>query len=167
MAFSISPRKMFPPQGHDHKKCVKEALRKAEEICRLKGARLTAIRRNVLEIVWESHTPIGAYDILERLNKGGGRNAPITVYRALEFLMEHLLIHRLESLNAYTGCEWVGSPHGAHFLICNICGSVGELPDNKIDRVISRSAAQAGFAVDSAVVEVRGLCPDCRSRSTS
>ena len=124
---------------------------------------MTAIRRNVFEIVWENHSPIGAYDILERLNENSGRTAPITVYRALEFLMEHQLIHRLESLNAYTGCEWVGTPHVAHFLICNECGAAGELPDIKIDQAISRSASVAGFSVESVVVEVRGLCPDCRS----
>lgn len=153
---------LFHSQGHDHGHCVSDALKKAEEICASRGTRLTEMRRRVLEFVWESHIPLGAYDILERLNEGGGRTAPITVYRALEFLMAHELVHRLSSLNAYTGCGLPGTPHGAHFLICNACGAAAELQDSQIDRAISRGAAQAGFAVDAPVVEVRGLCPVCR-----
>ncbi len=154
---------IFPAHDHDHGHCVADALKKAEEICALRGARLTQMRRRVLEFVWESHVPVGAYDILDRLNAGGGRAAPIAVYRALEFLMAHELVHRLASLNAYTGCGLPGTPHGAHFLICNGCGAAAELHDRQIDRAISRGADQAGFAVDAPVVEVRGLCPDCRS----
>jgi Fur family zinc uptake transcriptional regulator len=153
---------LFPAQGHDHGHCVADALKKAEAICAARGARLTKMRRRVLEFVWESHIPLGAYDILERLNAGGGRTAPITVYRALEFLMAHELVHRLASLNAYTGCGLPGTPHGAHFLICNACGAAAELQDTRIDLAISRGAEQAGFAVDAPVVEVRGLCPACR-----
>ncbi len=153
---------LFLPEEHDHGHCVSDALAKAEEICAARGARLTKMRRRVLDIVWEGHIPLGAYDILERLNAGGGRTAPITVYRALEFLMAHELVHRLASLNAYTGCGLPGTPHGAHFLICNACGAAAELQDPQIDLAISRGAAQAGFAVDAPVVEVRGLCPGCQ-----
>ena len=153
---------LFLPEEHDHGHCVSDALAKAEQICASRGARLTKMRRRVLEFVWESHIPLGAYDILERLNGSGGRCAPITVYRALEFLMAHELVHRLASLNAYTGCGLPGTPHGAHFLICNACGAAAELQDTQIDQAISRGAARAGFAVDDPVVEVRGLCPACR-----
>ncbi len=153
---------LFPARGHDHGHCVSDALAKAEAICAARGARLTKMRRRVLEFVWESHIPLGAYAILERLNGGGGRCAPIAVYRALEFLMAHELVHRLASLNAYTGCGLPGAPHGAHFLICSGCGAAAELQDAQIDRAISRGAARAGFAVDAPVVEVRGLCPACR-----
>ena len=151
----------FPSQDHDHDHCIADALLKAEEICARKGARLTPLRRSVFEFVWESHSPVGAYDILERLNLAGSRSAPITVYRALDFLMTHGLVHRLASLNAYTGCGVPGTPHGAHFLICNGCGTVAELHDPDIDRAISYGAAQAGFAVLSPVVEVQGRCPGC------
>ncbi len=153
---------LFLPEEHDHGHCVADAIEKAEQICASRGSRLTKMRRRVLDIVWESHVPVGAYDILERLNAGGGRTAPITVYRALEFLMAHGLVHRLSSLNAYTGCDLPGTPHGAHFLICNACGAAAELQDDQIDRAISRGASKAGFAVDAPVVEVRGLCPACR-----
>ncbi len=163
----------FHPRDHDHGHCISDALLKAEAICARRGARLTPIRRSVLGLVWESHSPVGAYDILERLNtdsrpagehmKSGKRtNAPITVYRALEFLMAQGLVHRLASMNAYTGCGLPDTPHGAHFLICDDCGAAAELSDPDIERAISRGAARAGFTVKAPVVEVQGRCPACR-----
>jgi Fur family zinc uptake transcriptional regulator len=152
----------FLSRDHDHDHCIAEALSRAEEICARKSARLTRIRKRVLSFVWESHSPVGAYDILDRLNAEGRRTAPITVYRALDFLMENGLVHRLASVNAYTGCGVPETPHGAHFLICDECGAVAELLDPKIDRAISLGAKQAGFAVKSPVVEVQGRCPSCQ-----
>lgn len=151
----------FPGPDHDHGHCIADALIKAEEICAHSGARLTPLRKSVLEFVWESHAPVGAYDILERMSAGGRRTAPITVYRALDFLIAQGLVHRLESLNAYTGCGVPDVPHGAHFLICGDCGAVAELCDTAIDRAIVRGAAQAGFAVSAPVVEIQGRCPEC------
>ena len=97
---------MFGIEEHDHRVCVKDALEQATAICAKRGARLTPIRRRVLELIWASHKPSGAYDILEALSQEsrGKRIAPPTVYRALDFLLEQGLIHRLESLNAFIGC---------------------------------------------------------------
>jgi Fur family zinc uptake transcriptional regulator len=158
-------REPFPAKNHDHRRCVARAVLEAEEICSKKEVRLTPIRRRVLELVWESHAPVGAYDILERMNAEGRRTAPITVYRALDFLLDHRLIHRIASRNAFAGCGFPGTPHGAHFLICNECGAVAELHDTAIDRAIQAGAAEAGFAVDDPVVEIQGTCPDCQKAS--
>ena len=117
----------FPDPDHDHAPCRTEALDKAERLCRTTGKKLTNIRRRVLETVWESHRPIGAYDILAKLNQDGGRTAPIIIYRALEFLMDNGLVHRLASLNAFIGCSHPEHDHAAGFLICKECGSTVEL----------------------------------------
>ena len=90
---------------HDHSQCVDSALADADALCARQGVRLTALRRRVLELVWQSHKPLGAYDILGTLSEEDGRRAaPPTVYRALDFLMENGLIHRIASLNAFIGC---------------------------------------------------------------
>lgn len=151
----------FPDSEHDHASCRRSALHRAEAICTDRGLRLTAQRRRVLELVWENHAPIGAYDVLERLNVGGGRNAPSVVYRALDFLMAQGFVHRIASLNAYVGCECPGAPHTAQFLICRLCGTVAELHDPRIGRAIRRGAGEVGFEVESTVVEVKGICPGC------
>lgn len=147
---------------HDHRHCIKAALAEAERICREQSGRLTEQRKRVLELVWKSHKPVGAYAILEQLRAEGYNGAPPTVYRALEFLLEHGLIHRIESLNAYTGCAHPGEQHSGQFLICSKCQRVAELDDPKVSATISSSAARHGFAADHQVIEIRGLCPHCQ-----
>jgi Fur family zinc uptake transcriptional regulator len=80
----------------------------------------------------------------------------------LDFLLEHGLIHRIESLNAYTGCAHPGQVHTGQFLICSKCQRVAEIDDRKVDQTIAKTAAKLGFVADSPVIEIRGLCPACQ-----
>lgn len=155
----------FDGEHHDHDRCVTAALGEAERLCARRGARLTALRKRVLALVWTSHSPVGAYDILDRLSPEHGRAAPPTVYRALEFLLEQGLVHRIESLNAFVGCPHPGETHSGQFLICRDCGAAAEMQDRTIDRAISTQAAACGFTVEGKTVEVRGLCPTCQETS--
>lgn len=160
-----APRQAFDLAAapHDHAACIDDALAHAERLCETRGARLTPVRRRVLELVWRGHRPRGAYDILEDLAAEGRRAAPLTVYRALDFLVAHGLVHRLESLNAFVGCTDPGARHATQFLVCRTCGTAAELQDPKVARAIEASASAAGFAVEQPMVEVRGLCPRCRA----
>ena len=152
----------FLSDEHDHRHCVANALEDAKTICAERGARLTPVRRRVLEIIWQSHRPLGAYAILEVLSGEGHSPAPPTVYRALEFLLKHGLVHRLSSLNAFIGCAHPGHPGAGQFLLCTACGTAAELNDPRIERAIERSAATEGFTSQVHTVEIRGLCPHCR-----
>ena len=105
----MATARAFPRPGHDHAPCAKDALMRAEKLCRRKGLRFTDVRRRVLGAIWEGHAPKGAYDILATLNTGGGRHAPMAVYRALDFLQTHGLVHRVESRNAFVGCAADGA----------------------------------------------------------
>jgi Fur family zinc uptake transcriptional regulator len=148
---------------HDHEGCVDQAIRTAEHICRERGLRFTAQRKRVLELVWNSHKPIGAYDILDRLRQDGQKAAPPTVYRALEFLIEADLVHRLDSLNAFIGCADPHVPHSGQFLICQSCRSVTEFDDRDISGLIEKSAAGLGFAALHQTLEVQGTCQRCQT----
>lgn len=152
----------FDGDSHDHGLCIADALRTAEQLCARRGARLTKLRRRVLELVWTSHAPVGAYELLGRLGRERERAAPPTVYRALEFLLAHGLVHRIESLNAFVGCPHPGKSHSGQFLICRDCGAAAEMHDASINEAIAERAAACGFAVERKTVEVRGLCPACR-----
>ncbi len=154
----------FPRPEHDHASCVESAMQRAERLCRTRGARLTALRRRVLELVWGSHAPVGAYALLDRMAEGGTRPAPITVYRALDFLQAHGLIHRVESLNAFVGCEHPGQGHGSQFLICRGCRAVAEIHDARLDRAIERTAADGGFALAERRLELEGWCRHCAAQ---
>jgi len=151
----------FKNQRHNHASCVKSALSDAESACSALGLRLTSIRRQVLELVWASHAPIKAYELLEQLHQQNPKAAPPTVYRALEFLQNAGLVHRLESLNAYLGCGKPGEPHVGQFLICRSCGSVAEINEPKITQLLNAQAAQLGFETQQQLVELKGLCPQC------
>ena len=159
----MTPPALFPAAQHDHGDCIRDALEAAERSCREHGARLTAIRRRVLELVWASHEPVGAYGLLDRLAAEGIKAVPPTVYRALDFLLEQGLVHRLERLNAYVGCSHRHGPHTAQFLICMGCRRVAELDDPAIGSALLQSAKSRGFTIERQTVEVEGLCPECRN----
>ncbi|MGD9924701.1 MAG: transcriptional repressor, partial [Pseudorhodoplanes sp.] len=120
---------IFPAPDHDHNRCSADALRHAEALCDQRAQKLTPTRRQVLEVLLENHKPLGAYEIIDRAARHGTRHAPITVYRALDFLIENGLAHRIESRNAYIACVHGHDPSDlVVFLICERCGEVGEAP---------------------------------------
>jgi len=143
-------------------KQVKQALATAERICRERGVRLTETRRRVLELVWSSHKPVGAYALLDQLRNEELGSAPPTVYRALDFLIENGLIHRIERMNAFVGCSHPGEAHRGFFLICGDCGNAEELQSDGLAETISRSADRRGFAARDMTLEVTGTCAECR-----
>lgn len=151
----------FGKARHDHRDCLTAAVDTAERLCDLRGVRLTPLRRQVLELVWRSHDPVGAYPILDALRQKGRRAAPPTVYRALEFLTEQGLVHRIASRNAYMGCADPEHAHASQFLICARCGAASELTDGRIQGAIGARARSVGFRVQHLMVEVIGLCPTC------
>ena len=156
-----APDTTFPARGHDHRTCIADALDAADRVCRERNLRFTRIRKSVLEIVWNRHAPIGAYDILDALRAERRTAAPPTVYRALDFLVEHGFVHKIESLNAFVGCGHPDDDHVAQFLICGDCRQVGELEDPEIARLIASKAAHAGFDVSRQTIEIEGRCRNC------
>ena len=158
---------MFISRAHDHGSCVETALDRAETVCSTRGVRLTELRRQVLELIWRRHEPVGAYDLLDALKVTHRRAAPPTVYRALDFLIDQGLVHRLESLNAYIGCTKPEELHAGQFLICTRCDSIGELDDAEIAEAVIRRAATLGFTVERQTIEVRGICAQCSADSAN
>ena len=154
----------FPSERHDHGRCVQTAVSRAHDLCARRGARLTPLREQVLELVWRSHAPIGAYQLMERLAESRGRVAPPTIYRALDFLLEHGFIHKLESVNAYTTCHHPSEPHSVPFFICDVCASAIELCDPRVAELLVEQARQLGFLPEAQTLEVHGVCRQCRDR---
>lgn len=152
----------FPGTGHDHRGCVNAALDRAERVCSERKVRLTPQRRRVLELVWQSHRPAKAYEVMQALADGERPVAPPTVYRALDFLMAQGLVHRLASCNAFVGCGAPEQAHAGHFLICTDCEAVAELQAPEVDRLLAERAGQQGFELQRETIELAGLCPACR-----
>ena len=145
------------------------SLERAEALCQKRGVQLTPLRRDVLRLVLEAEAPIGAYALLDQLKASRAKAAPPTVYRALDFLLEQGLIHRLERLNAFMGCnEALEGHHHDHahdhphqFLICRGCGVTREISDHAVEAAIVAAALRGGFSAARATVEIEGLCAKC------
>lgn len=136
-------------------------LNAAQRFCETTGKRLTDTRYTVLEIIAGAQKPIGAYDILAQLSKKTKNPKPPTVYRALEFLQENGLVHRIESLNAYMACE-IGHRHaGSQFMICGSCGTVAEAHLCNIPAPVIDKAKNAGFSLNHWNLELHGTCQNC------
>jgi len=148
---------------HDHGGCTASVLAQAETVAAAHGVRLTAVRRRVLEILLESHRAMGAYDVLDRLAADGFARQPPVAYRALEFLVENGLAHRIQRLNAFAACMHPGQDHEAAFLICRACGTLAETPAVRLRAAFEASAAPTGFRVERASFEAVGLCPSCQT----
>lgn len=162
----IATSKDIALHEHDHSHCIEHALHIAKDVCDTHGVRLTPLREQVLQLVWQSHKPLGAYAILDMLSEDPQRHtkrqAPPTVYRALEFLQEHGLVHRINSLNAFIGCTQPHAYHNSHFLICQRCAVAIEIADTTLNRAIDATATTARFIKLSASVEILGVCANCQ-----
>ena len=153
---------VFPAPDHDHARCSAEVISHAEAHCSERGERLTPMRRQVLEALAESHKPLGAYEIMEKIAGNGPRPAPITIYRALEFLRDNGLVHRIESRSAFVAC--VGNHQSdavVAFLICERCGAVGEAPAAAVGQTLTAAVKSAGFSPKMSVIEITGTCSHC------
>jgi Fur family transcriptional regulator, zinc uptake regulator len=142
---------------------IETALLRAQRICALRGARMTPVRRRVLELIVRADQPIKAYALLAQLEEERGKLGPPTVYRALDFLLAHKLVHKVETSNAFVACADVEHSHESQFIICEDCGATEEIRDDEIVRSLRRLGEGRGFAVERHVIEARGRCPACRT----
>ncbi len=135
----------------------------AERQCRHRGVRFTPIRRRVLQMIADTRGGLKAYDLLDRLATEHASARPPTVYRALEFLIDQGLVHRIESLNAYVACPCPEHAHGFQLLICRDCGRVEELHLDDINEQLGQRAHELGFTVQRQTIELLGRCDACHA----
>jgi Fur family zinc uptake transcriptional regulator len=148
------------PKHHVHD--TDEFVAEVERVCRERGLRLTPLRADVLRLVAESDRPVKAYDLLDRIRASKAASAPPTVYRALDFLLDHGFIHKLESINAFVACHHPSVQHTVPFLICDNCHLAVEMEDERIPLLLDDKARALGFTPQAQTLEVHGLCADCR-----
>ena len=127
---------------------------------------MTPARKRALEVLASAGRPVGAYEMIDLMAQNGKRPAPISVYRALGYLMDNGLAHRLASKNAFVAC---GHEHAAEepviFLICEGCGEVEEATSEGLAGELAALAGQSGFAPRTRVVEIVGRCKNCGKSS--
>ncbi|HUI21915.1 MAG TPA: transcriptional repressor [Methylocella sp.] len=160
MNISHGKRRKRLPESHEPESHLS---RKPAALPRRDGISLTPSRQRILEMLSREGRPLGAYELIDRVAQATGkRPAPISIYRALDFLLENGLVHRLASRNAYLAC---GHGHDAKepivFLICDVCGEVVEATSAAMRGALSELAGEAHFAPRAQVMEVAGRCRLC------
>lgn len=148
--------------SHDHNRCISGGLQTVEDFCKTNRLQLTPVRRRVLEILLQQHRALGAYEILDFLRDEGLGSQPPVAYRALDFLVKHGFVHKIERLNAFIACMHPGETHTPVFMICRSCDSVAEAQREPMHGQLGDVARAAGFVIERAVVEAEGLCPKCQ-----
>jgi len=143
---------------------VERVLRHAEALCQARGVRLTTQRKKVLRLLCASDSPVSAYELLDQMRTIVKNPAPPTVYRALDFLRDQGLVHKLESLHAYVGCTHPDHPHSSQFLICDACGEVTEIEDTSVAESLRAAGQALGFRSKRPIVEVLGTCAQCSAK---
>lgn len=152
---------------HDHSACIEDAIAAAETRCEIERLRLTPVRRKVLEFLLREHRALGAYEILDLLREAGFGSQPPVAYRALDFLIAHGFVHKLERLNAFVACAHPGQTHSPAFMICRLCDTVAETQSAPTSGALGAAARAAGFRVERTVVEAEGVCPACATKTGS
>ena len=151
--------------GHCHSKA--ERLSEADALVRDNGARFTVMRRSTFEFLLAQKAPLSAYDILAQMETRLSKKlAPPTVYRALDFLLEQGLIHRLESSNTYLVCDHPGERHESVYLVCTQCGATQEVDDPAVGDLVEAKARALGFVPSKQVIEIQGLCSSCSTQKS-
>ena len=145
----------------NHKISIDEALKKAEIICNKKGVKLTKLRQKVLTLILKNHGYVKAYDLLNDLKKNDASAKPPTVYRSLDFLMEHGFIHKIQSLNAFVGCSHPLKHSECYFMICKTCNEIKECCDEKITNAIRKTLDANQFSHKNIAIEISGECYEC------
>ncbi len=127
-----------------------------------KRAEISQNAKTVLSLLKGSEKPHTAYDILAQLQNSGIK-APQTIYRALDELSERGLVHRIQSLGAFIACHSEEEEHGTQFAVCNKCSKVVELHDHRICEFIQEIGKNIGFKIEREMLEVIGVCEDCKN----
>jgi Fur family transcriptional regulator, zinc uptake regulator len=139
----------------------RSVIDQATQFCEKQKERLTKPRLEVLRVLADSSKPLGAYEIMNELRDALQNPKPPTVYRAIDFWLQHGFIHRIESLNAYIVCQADHRHSGSQFMICDDCGGVTEAHVCKLPEVFENAASSNCFNFSSWNIEIHGICVDC------
>lgn len=147
---------------NNHNLCISTALIKVEALCIDKKIKFTDLRKRIFKLIWESHVPLKAYDLLEKLKIDEKSAKPITVYRILDIFLENKIIHKIQSQNTYLGCSHPGEDHNCYFLICKKCNKVEEGCQNDLLENIYSNLAKNEFNTEHITLEILGVCKNCK-----
>lgn len=149
-------------RSHDHAACAGDVQSRVAQISAERNLRLTQVRQRVLEILLEAQRAVAAHEILDQLAAEEFGSQPPVAYRALDYLAERGLVHRISRHNAFAACLAPDHAHNPVFLICESGDQVHEMTGFNVAAVLSETASALGFRLTCATIEALGICPDCQ-----
>lgn len=139
---------------------VQRGLAMARHQCEANGAQLTDLRALVLELLLVRGKATKAYDLLADMSARQPGVAPMTVYRALDFLIEQRLVHKVAANSSFVVCDHADHPHDDPvFLVCERCGSATEWSDPGVNEHLALALKSSGFHAHG--MEIKGECANC------
>jgi|TARA_B100000902_G_scaffold30488_1_gene36533 Fur family zinc uptake transcriptional regulator len=139
-------------------------MKNIEEYCKAKNLKLTPVRQKVFQLLVKEKSGLGAYRILDLLREAGFNSQPPVAYRALDFLVEHGFVHKIESQNSFVACSDPGEHHSPIFMICKKCDSVSEATVSVPASDLSEALMATGFQVEQTIIEAEGVCSTCADK---
>lgn len=149
--------------AHNHKLHEGESLADAaQQAFERAGEQWTPMRAEIFAALSASGKPASAYDLAEAVSRSTGRRvAANSVYRILDVFVAANLARRVESANAYIVNAHPDCEHDCIFLVCDACGRVSHVDDDRLSGAVRQAAETAGFSKLRPVIEVRGYCAEC------
>lgn len=139
-------------------------------VLKARGYRQTRPRQLVLEALDQADGPLSPYEIAERIKQSGEKGDVVGVYRTLEALETHHLVHRVLASGKYHRCHLPPEDecrrhqreHCHHNLVCRACGRVEEVHCPGVSLLEQALASQSAFLIEGHALEFTGLCDTCR-----
>ena len=149
---------------HDHSEhSGKDLVQAARDALTASGEQWTSMREDVFAELAKHERPASAYDIADNLSAARGKRvAPNSVYRILDLFVTNNLALRVESANAFLANTHPGCEHDCIFLVCDECGEATHVDNDEVSRTVRGIAEQRDFKPERPVIEIRGLCAQCR-----
>jgi Fur family ferric uptake transcriptional regulator len=135
-----------------------------KKIIRDLGLKVTAQRLDILEAVRSGPSHFTAQEIFEAVTATSPDIGFATVYRFLRTLSERRFVTEVRMGGMPARYEWAAKQHHDH-LTCSSCARIVEFENPEIERLQERVAKQHGFHLTTHVLELYGICPDCRKAS--
>lgn len=142
----------------------------AMSLLKAKGYRQTKPRRLVLEALEAATRPLSPYELADAIREGGEKSDVVSIYRIMQTLEEHGLVHRMVGSGKFRKCHLAPEAdctrhqhqHCHHNLVCRACGRIDEVHCPGMDLLEQALSAQSPFLIEGHVLEFTGLCGDCR-----
>ncbi len=126
------------------------------------GVAWTELRANVFSALSRAGGPVSAYEVADRVSASTKRRiAANSVYRILDLFVLHNLAKRVESRNAYVANTHPSCAHDCIFLVCEACGKIDHLDDDRLASAMRARALASGFQPSRPVLELLGRCHSC------